>query len=396
MLASLGVGYWWMDHLPPLQTTWVSSDEELPLVDADPSRDVRPEPSSGSKSLRLHFLKDWSFSKEFKWQNKRVGGLSALAFDQKHQLIWALSDDRGLEGPPRIYKFQLITEGEFRLNLVDELILRNEKGQVFEPRALDPEGLVLMKDGSFLVVSEGELSRRRTIPPRLIWFDERGYFLKEIAIPRTYFDLEQDLSSYGVENNMAFESLTLTEDERWLYMAPESALLQDGSHASFEAGALIRIQEFEKDGKEILPTAQLVYQTEPIEHLGQGLQVGMNSLAELIALGQRRFLALERAFLASSRLNVVRLYQVDCLKATEVGPNVSLKDQAFRACTKEKVWEDQSLKGLLQSQQKRVDNLEGMVLFKTENAPQTFLLMVSDNNFSANQFTQFLLFEVGR
>lgn len=406
VVVSLSVGYWWLDHLPPIQTSFKSQtkthepgaqrESDSSHESSQPQSLAQKNPPQQTKSLsgvRLRFLKDWSYSKDFSFNDRRVGGLSAMAMDQKAGLIWALSDDRGKEGPPRLYRFRFETEGEIQLELKDEMILKDKDLKAFKNKQLDPEGLALFSTGEFLVASEGDRAHFPEIAPRLLWFNSQGKWLRDVPIPLTYYD-ETKGKNHGVSNNMAFESLTMTDDERWLYLAPESTLMQDGSHASFEAGALVRIQEFDREQAELRPTAQLVYETEPISHKGYGLQLGINSLSELIAVGQRRFLALERAFLWTSKVNIVRLFEANCLKATEVDPEQSLKEQRFEPCSKTLVWESSELEGALQSQQRRVDNLEGMTLLRSKDLSRQMLLMVSDNNFNSQQFTQFLLFEL--
>nr|WP_293120286.1 esterase-like activity of phytase family protein [Moorena sp. SIO4G3] len=46
-------------------------------------------------------------------------------------------------------------------------------------------------------------------------------------------------------NNRAFESLTITPDDRFLYTAVENALIQDGSASTLEDQSPVRILQYD-------------------------------------------------------------------------------------------------------------------------------------------------------
>ena len=97
----------------------------------------------------------------------------------------------------------------------------------------------------------------------------------------------------GVRPNAAFESLTLTPDERHLFTATETALVQDGEPAD-ERGARGRILEYEASGDLFEPRREFAYPLDPLAKPGFTPGVFINGLVELLALGERAALV-ERA-----------------------------------------------------------------------------------------------------
>jgi hypothetical protein len=116
------------------------------------------------------------------------------------------------------------------------------------------------------------------------------------------------------------------------------------------------------------------YQTDPIAEPFVGF--GVNGLVELLPLGKRRLITMERSFSvgAPGTGNKIKLYLTTLKKDGSTSKSLLLNLDAL---------------GL------PLDNVEGMTFGPRLRGGKRTLLLVSDNNFAATQFTQFLLFALG-
>lgn len=384
IIGSIALGLYLMDRYPGMQAAW------------SPEKRQAPSPIDPEEGLKLLFLKDWSFSTGTKWQGYEVGGLSALAYNPHLNQLLTLSDDRGGKGDPRFFSWSISFEGQVDIALLKATPLKSAKKKVFEERVIDPEGIVWLSETRLLVSSEGEQEARPHQPPRLMLMNEKGEWLKDIPVSSVFWN-QDEIGKYGVRNNMAFEALTADPTKRWIYLSTESALIQDGPVADFEQGSVIRIVEYDREGDELQEVAQLPYKVEPIPIDGAaagGLEVGMNGVSDFLALGQRRFLVMERSYIANRGKNINRIYFADCLHATDVKQIDALMGRSYDACKKKLVLEFDSVLQRLTSGHARIDNLEGMVLWKDESGGRHYVMFVADNNFRSEQSNQFMLFEL--
>ena len=235
-----------------------------------------------SPSFSLKFINEQILPKNLRFQNIPVGGLSALTYDSKNKVFLALSDDKGNKGfPPRLYKFKLNktcfarkagdrvplcsidcdsvlnskTQGlvfeavssakvgmkhekpnklcinqkkrQYSLELVDQVILRDSKGQPFTP--IDPEGLAILhsspdfarpakgaqlnsrarrEPGRILISSEGAQMPQLIAPPQVFMFNLKGQWLASFPVWDVYWRPKQ-IRKWGVKENKAFEALSL-------------------------------------------------------------------------------------------------------------------------------------------------------------------------------------------
>lgn len=382
IVLSLGLGLYYMEQFPALQVQWKPGQgQPTALVAKD-------------KNLRLTFVKDWIFPTGMKLDGQEIGGLSALAYDSEKDQVLALSDDRGRNGPSRFFRIDFKTVGQLDLNFASVVLLKDEKNKNFAARTIDPEGLAILSDQSLVWSSEGEQVFPKYYGPRIVMSTKDGRYIRDLSVAKVFW--EDGRKNFGVQNNLGFEGLSVDPSKRWLYVTTETALAQDGTVAGYSQGSQVRIAEYDvlSDFEE---TAQMVYPVEAIpSDIGakMGVEIAMNGVSEILALDQRLFLVVERAYLAHRKENRVRLYFADCQKATDVRNLESLLDQKFQACEKRLVLEFESIVSQLRSGLNRITNLEGMTLIKPKNLDKTYILFVSDNNFKPKQITSFLLFEV--
>ncbi|UEM22479.1 esterase-like activity of phytase family protein [Skermanella mucosa] len=321
------------------------------------------------------------------FEGTEIGGLSALTWDPERGVFHALSDSRGGEtGAPRFYTLELdLADGRFAnddLSVTGVTFLSDADGEPFADAAVDPEGLAYAGSGKLYLSSEGDASA--VIPPFVNEFSLEGRQTGAFDIPEKFLPAGDGGS--GIRNNLAFESLTLTPDERTLYSATENALAQDGSVAGLDQGSPSRILAF--DTADGTVKAEYLYETHAVaEPPVPEDAFATNGLVDLLALDNTgTLLALERSF-STGVGNTIKLYEARIGGADDISGIEALDglDKAPKAVEKELVFDFAGI-GL------PLDNVEGMALGPVLPDGRQSLTFVSDNNFSDTQFTQFLVF----
>jgi hypothetical protein len=84
----------------------------------------------------------------------------------------------------------------------------------------------------------------------------------------------------------------------------------------------------------------------------------------------------------------VRVYITDLSNASDISQLRSLKEQSFNNPASKKLLINMETLGIV------IDNIEGVTFGPDLPNGKKSLLFVSDNNFSSDQKTQFLLFEI--
>ncbi|MEB3249042.1 MAG: phytase, partial [Merismopediaceae bacterium] len=332
-----------------------------------------------------------SFATGTIFQETTVGGLSGITYDPTRNLYYAISDDRSQFNPARFYGLTInlndgtLNEGDVTFTSVTTL--RDAQGNPFATNSLDTEGIVLTENGSVYISSEGEVrpDLGRVTNPFVNQFSLSGQQLSELEIPEKF--LAADGTTTGIRNNLAFESLTITPDRRYLYTATESALAQDGSIATLENSSLARILKYDLTTGAVV--AEFVYEIEPIPQAPNPAGgFADNGLVELFALDNNgTLLALERSF-AVGVGNTVKLYEVQTQGALNVQ---GFEDLYWEAGNSRFQIDPPVSKRLLVDFAElgiTPDNLEGMTLGPVLADGRQSLIVVSDNNFNGTQTTQ--------
>jgi len=312
-----------------------------------------------------------------------IGGLSGISFDPAPGEYTIVSDDRAAA---RTYTATIdlsdgaLGDGDVAFTGVTSLLDR--PGVPFAPLSIDPEGIALSAGGSMYVSSEGDAGASPPIDPFVRRFTHDGAPLGTLPVPEHFLPAADDTA--GVRPNLAFESLTLSPDERHLYTATESALVQDGPVATLDEGTISRILVF---GPGRRPVRELVYEVEPIPSapVPPG-GFADNGLVELLAIDNAgTLLALERSFAAGVG-NDVSLWELRTAAAVDAATFDALAGLEPDPPVGKELVLDFSDLGI------PIDNLEGMTFGPVLPDGRPSLIVVSDNNFSAAQVTQFLAF----
>ncbi|MGV9554879.1 esterase-like activity of phytase family protein [Streptomyces sp. NPDC003522] len=280
-----------------------------------------------------------------------VGNLSALARSRSGGIA-ALSDRSAL--------FRLDAR---TLRPTGVVPLADENGA-----ALDSEGLVADRDGTFLVTSETEPSVRR--------HSASGALLDRLPVP----DALRVAPAGRAVPNGTFEGLTLLPGGRTLLASMEYAL-------SGDAAGTLRFQTWTRRGGHFALGAQYAYRADA------GLGV-----PEVQATPDGRLLVLERGFTAGVG-NTVRLYLADPRRATDTRSVEHLTGQeGVRPIGKTLLADlvtcpSQGATARQPQPNPLLDNIEGMVI-TGHRAGTLKVLLVSDDNQNAAQTTRLYFLRV--
>jgi hypothetical protein len=301
------------------------------------------------------------------FQGTTVGGLSSITFDAQRGVYYTVSDD---QVNARFYTVGLdlsdgrLDAGDVRFEAVTTLLAPD--GQPYAPLSLDPEGLVLTKDRELILTSEGFTNR--LIAPFVRRYALDGSFLGDLPVPQEFLPTVDQSS--GIRQNLAFESAGVPPNGRFLFTGTENALFQDGPAATVAGGSPARIMRYQLQTGRL--DRQWVYETEPVAQPPAPGEFSVNGLVELLPLNNEFAIAMERSF---------------SVGAPGTGNTIKLYKAALQGDTAEKtLLLDLDTLGI------PLDNVEGMTFGPRLPDGRRSVVLVSDNNFAATQFTQFLLF----
>ncbi len=343
--------------------------------------------SSAVEITGIDFIGEATIPNGTNFQNTTIGGLSGITYDAKNQLYYAISDDRSEKAPARFYTLRIdLSKGSLQENGVVPVgvtLLLNDKNQNFAPGTIDSEGIALTNRGSVFVSSEGDAAK--LINPFIKEFSlASGKEINELPIPNGF--LPSAGGKQGIRNNLAFEDLTITPDQKHLFSATENALIQDGTEAKPGVSTRCRILQYNLATNKL--EKEYLYQTEAAKPLINLTGKYAQGLPDLHALdNQGHFLSIERSFTGIGF--AISLFQVSLEGATDIRniDSLSAADTTIKPVQKKLLLDLRKLDVLL-------DNIEGLTVGGKLPDGQPSLILVSDNNFQSIQRTQFLAFRL--
>ncbi len=326
-----------------------------------------------------------------------IGGLSSISYDSGRAVYYALSDDQGNRttgDPVRYYTVAIdVSDGSFDagdLEFVDVDQIFDSKKTPFAPGGLDPEGFALGRKGFVYMSSEGNVFANPIIQPFIRRYNLNGRATADLPLP-DHFD--SNGVDHGVRFNLALESLNLTPDGHNLVAAGEGALFQDGPASTFTNGSLARVIVYDVPHR--APVAEYVYEVAPWAEPSSIF--GVNGIVEVLPIDDvGTMLVMERSFSVGGVLgggtgNVVVINEVSTVGATDVLGIDALYDSgapiALTPVSQREVFAFDDL-GI------PIDNVEGMTFGPKLSDGRQSVIIVSDNNFSAGQFTQFIVLAI--
>ncbi|MDF5736747.1 MULTISPECIES: phytase [unclassified Nostoc] len=349
-----------------------------------------------------------------------LGGLSGVTYDAVNNRYYAISDDRSQVAPARFYTFTTDTGVTF----TNVTPLKDINGNFFALNSLDPEGIALTNNGTVFISSEGEVnpSAGRVTNPFIKEFSlatgqevrRRSQPQASLLVPSKFLPVVQDTNgngiidagdtqTSGVYNNLAFESLTITPDQKTLFTATENALSQDGLIASLTSGSPSRILQYNLVTGQ--PEKEYLYITDALAQPPVGIAQAPNpstgssnnGLTDLLAIDNRgTFLALERSFSVGVG-NTIKIYEVSLQGATDISTIDSLSSLSAEQLAAIKPAQKRLLLNLNDlnlptdtNHPTGVDNIEGITFGPKLADGRQSIVLVSDNNFGNTQYTQIL------
>lgn len=349
--------------------------------------------------ISLEFLGEYQLPK-IKFQDTTLGGLSGITYDRQRDRFYAISDDRSNLAPARFYTLELILKDNKIAQAIIENVtfLKTKDGETYPKGSIDPEGIALTPQGTLFISSEGATSE--LVAPFIGEFDLRtGKLIQNLPMPETYIpDANGDQQQRGVQNNLAFESLTLNPigslpasgEPIRLFTVTESALIQDKDPLQKDEEGNYKplitkcrfLHYLISDGPPIILSEHL-YPLSP-----NPLGAMYHGVTDLLAIDQGgHFLSLERSFGLTGF--GAKLYQIFTGAATDTSRIASLKGElkAVQPVKKQLVLDLEEL-GI------RLDNLEGITFGPRLSDGSQSLILSSDDNFNEQQITQLLLFRL--
>jgi hypothetical protein len=321
------------------------------------------------------------------FQGTTVGGLSSITYDASRGAFYAVSDDPSQFQPVRFYTVGLdvqdgrLSNGDVHFEDVTTLLAPDD--EPYAPFSLDPEGLVLTRDRELIFTSEGVANS--LIDPFVRRYSLTGSFLGSLPVPQPFL-VTADQSS-GVRQNLGFESAGVPPKGRFAFTATENALFQDGPAATIANGSPARILRYDLRTGRL--DRQWVYETDRVAQPPvPANQFSVNGLVELLPLDHKHLIAMERSFSvgAPGTGNTIKLFKVSLPGATDINGADSLQGlDRVRPARKTLLLNLDEL-GI------PLDNVEGLTFGPRLPHGRQSVVLVSDNNFAASQFTQFLLF----
>jgi hypothetical protein len=336
----------------------------------------------------LEFIGEAILPTGLTFQKTEVGGLSGITYDAKNNLYYAISDDRGQKAPARFYTLKIdLSKGKLTnqdVIPVGVTNLLNTNNQPFLINTTDTEGIALTHKDTIFVSSEGDVDR--LINPFIKEFVlASGQTISTLPIPDKF--LPDPQKQKGIRNNLAFESLTITPDQKFLFTATENALIQDGTAAKPGVGTSCRILEYNLSTKQ--PEREFLYQTQPVTSLFNPTGKFASGLPDLLAIdNEGHFLSIERSFTGLGF--TVFLFQISLDNATDIhnlDSIAKIDPDKIKPVTKKLLLDLRTLDVLL-------DNVEGLTLGAKLPDGEPSLILISDNNFNGLEKTQLLAFKL--
>ncbi len=370
-----------------------------------------------------------------------VGGLSGITYDPKTNSFYSISDDRKSNAnepgqPTRFYKLNIdLTSGKLdnsKVAFTGVTYLRKADGSQYTPQTTDTEDIGLTKAGTVFVSSEGQvdaLGQIRTFPFINEYNLADGKLVRSLPIP-VKFQPDTNLAATqtrGVYDNLAFESIAITPDQKTLFTGGENALAQDGQRTSFPGSdpknpsGIGRSRLIKFDLGTNKAAGEYLYNLDPTAAAPSVSTTGANNFATagLVALtaldNNGNMLAIERSFssvaattpLTPETGNTIKIYQISVGDAADISGIDSLNALSAADLAQIKPVRKQLLLNLNDLKLPTgLDNIEGITFGPTVNGKPT-LVLVADDNFNktgntdtvantANQpqFTQILAFSL--
>lgn len=351
--------------------------------------------SSFASALRLEYIGETSIPSGTKFNKVTIGGLSGMVWDGSS--LYILSDDKGKVAEPRFFEFDLkIAKKSVSLTPKSVRFISGMPTEGDKKVLLDPEGIVSLPGGDFLISSEGNNDAKPRERPRILRVSASGSWIRDLLVPDKYLPELVGQQTKGIQNNAAFEGLTQFSEGKIIFTSTESALQQDFISGEEEKGDWIRILKYESKGQKGLePDVEYAYRVDSFKDNQRGKEV-FRGVSEILAISEAKLLVLERGVRILGKnlwAQTVGLYLADLSKGSDVSSLKKLSDGKFVGVEKIKLMDFET--DLLKERgEKAVQNFEALAWGPQLADGRRSLLVLSDNNFSKNEITELIVFAV--
>ncbi|MHA6625263.1 esterase-like activity of phytase family protein [Pseudonocardia sichuanensis] len=355
-----------------------------------------PAPPASPPLQVAGFLGEQRIPSGTQFAGTTVGGLSGLDRDPATGTWFVVSDDRSELAPARFYTADLRFDGPdgalSAVELTGTTPFLRPDGTPYPPleggdgTTVDPEdirvdpiggGLLWSQEGERIVPADG--GPPTLIDPTVRFAERDGRSGDELTVPPEH---RADAAERGIRQNLGPEGLTFADGGELVVTALEGPLLQDGAVPTRAAGAVSRIVVRTRTGEVV---SRFAYPQEPIfadpVPAGGFANNGVTAILAVDDADPTRFLVLERSFVTGVG-NAVRLYEVDTAGATHIPEGGSA---AGVTPVRKRLLLD-----LAELPLASLDNVEGMAWGPDRADGSRTLVLVSDDNFSDTQVTQFV------
>jgi len=329
------------------------------------------------------------------FQGTTIGGLSGIDYDTARQVYYMICDDRSERQAARFYTAQIPVPGKNNdsIQFTNVTYLHMPGGNLYpadKTLAPDPEALRYNPhSGHMIWSSEGEkiISGKGNIinNPGVYEIDSSGHFIDSFPIPSQFY---MQATDHGPRRNGVFEGLGFTPDGHSMFVSLEEPRYEDGPRADLkDTTAYVRLIRY--DMKTRKPVAQYAYKLDPVAHPSiPTAAFRVNGISDILVLSSTQLLVLERSFSSGVKNNTIKVYKVDLAGVSDVADVYSLQT------TKNFTPAHKTLLINFDDLHTYVDNVEGMTFGPVLPDGHRSLVFVVDNNFDANEETQFYIFRV--
>jgi len=348
-------------------------------------------------NTQLKFVNEYDVSYNKSFQNTTIGGLSGIDYDAKHDVYYLISDDRSAMNPARFYKAKIhIDQNKIdRVEFTGVKTLLQSDGTVYPNSKQDPyhtpdpedirynaktKQLVWTSEGERIVKKQGVVLE----DPSVIAVTTGGKYIDSFALPS---NMHMQSIEKGPRQNGVFEGLSFANHYKHLFVSVEEPLYEDGPRAGLDdSSAWIRIVKY--DVKTRKPIAQYGYQIDPVAYPANPPGAfKINGIPDILVLNDHQLIVIERSFSSGRKPCTIKIYLADLNGAEDVSSISSLKNTSFHPVAKRLLLNMDSL-GIY------TDNIEGVTFGPRLSNGHQSLVFVGDNNFSPDEITQFLLFQI--
>ncbi len=316
---------------------------------------------SAAAEYRVEVVKTWTLPADFKINKKKVGGLSGCSIFENR--IYVISDDRGSQGGPRIISFKYDPDkNEIDFNNSEAIKVKPSVSQ----RILDLEGIGIVSRDQFLLSTEGDLNQRPRIMPEIFWTNSKGEKTSAIQFPKTFLPERSGKQTQGIQLNQGFEGLVIDADlKKWAAIL-EAPVLQGPK--------ILSLVESDLNSANF----DLVYSYPQPADTDVTTLSGYFGASAMLIINEASFLILERGVEASLQ---GLTYRTQLCTATKAG-SLTLNRSCFYSMNND---------AKLTTKFPHGANFEGLCWV---NKQKKLFITVSDNNFSKNEKSVFILYQL--